>query len=139
MDEVRVLVVEHYVTAFDYGKARQMEEMGLLEPGTIGRPIVGAAIHAIDDRKNDRRDRQVVDGWPVEVSDSFGRSVEDYVLNPTVEKKRQFENFGRAVYSIFETKFGEYEHNGSPITGYSQPLKIEGTLENPELYHEPMD
>ncbi|RXK51712.1 hypothetical protein [Halorientalis pallida] len=128
---------EHYVTAFDYEKARDLENEGILGLGenqngnivSVGSYIGDALFELVDDMGitgyNVNPDRDLPDATtevssPL-VSDSFGMSLQDYRDNPTTEKRQYLESVARGMYQIQESE------------GWGTSIALEGTLENPEL------
>ncbi|MUV89131.1 hypothetical protein GJ629_03790 [Halapricum sp. CBA1109] len=126
---------EHYVTAFDYTKARQLESEGVLGMGenddgginAVGDYLVQTMMHTIDDmgitgydNNPDRKNKSLPTDGKL-VSDEFGESIEDYVLNPTSEKRNRLQNVSRGIYQVFQ------EH------GWNSSIAITGTLEDPEI------
>jgi len=59
-------------------------------------------------------------------------------LNPTKEKKEKIENFGKITYTVLEKQIGE-DYKSDPVYGADNPIRIEGSLENPEFYHDPVE
>jgi hypothetical protein len=57
------------------------------------------------------------------ISDSFGESVSDYARNPTKEKKNYLQGTSRAIFSAVHKQ------------GWNQPIALDGTIEDPEIYH----
>lgn len=130
---------EHYVTALDYEKARELESQGILGLGNnrsgginaVGDYLGGTLIELVDDMGitgyDENTDRNLNDARPGAtdgklVSDSFGKSIEEYVTNPDPEKRQYMENVGRALYQLHEQEgWGSTE------------VAITGTLENPEF------
>lgn len=127
---------EHYVTAFDYRKARELESQGLLgfEENTIGNMaglgdmIANGLISFVDDESqywNESPDRNWEDNTSridgMVVSDSFGKSVEDVIVNPTKEKFQLMENVGRG---IFVSQQAETWH---------QSIALMGSIQDPEI------
>lgn len=127
---------EHYATDFEQEKLENMREMGI----DIERPgmhIVSTAVNMIDDGLNDRTSIPV-DGYQITVSDEIKEQAEDFALNPTKEKKEKLENFGKISYSVLEKQIGE-DYKSDPVYAADNPIRIEGSLENPEFYHEPVE
>lgn len=124
---------EHYATAFEQEKIKKMKEMGL-DVDSPGQIITTQIVQMIDDGLNDRKFRRT-DGYVISTSDEIKEQAEDYIVNPTKEKREKLENFGRITYSVLEKKIGQKEDE--EIYGSHDPIRIEGTLESPEFYHEP--
>ena len=127
---------EHYATDFEQEKLENIREMGI----DIERPgmhIVSTAVNMIDDGLNDRA-KLPNQGYQITVSDEIKEQAEDFALNPTKEKKEKIENFGKITYTVLEKQIGE-DYKGEPVYGADNPIRIEGTLENPEFYHESRD
>jgi len=130
---------EHYVTAFDYTKARELEAsdeniLGLGENNngemvSVGSRIGGALFQLVDDMGitgydvNEDRDlpqaRTSVTS-PL-VSDEFGESLEDHITEPNTEKRGHLENIARGMYQIQEQE------------GWGSHLALTGTLNEPEI------
>ena len=128
---------EHYVTALDYTKARELESediLGLTENDAgviiaVGDSIGVALFQMVDDMgitgfdNNPDRDNTnlgaALDGTLV--SDSFGQSLEEYVTDPTQEKKSYVENIARGLYQIQQKQ------------GWEANVALEGTIEDPEI------
>ncbi|WP_311170619.1 hypothetical protein [Halobellus ordinarius] len=127
---------EHYATDFEQEKLEKMREMGI-DIERPGMQLVSTAVNMIDDGLNDRTSRPV-DGYRITVSDEIKEQAEDFALNPTKEKKEKIENFGKISYSVLEKQIGE-DYRSDPVYGADNPIRIEGSLENPEFYHEPVE
>ncbi|WP_154018263.1 hypothetical protein [Halolamina sediminis] len=130
---------EHYVTALDYTKARELESsedniLGLGENtfgglNATGDYIGGVLFQLVDDMSitgyDNNPDRNldspeaVIDGTLV--SDEFGESLEQFVTDPTREKRQYIENIARGMYQIQEQE------------GWGTSLALTGTLEDPEI------
>lgn len=126
---------EHYATAFEQKKLGEMEEMGIVEQ--TGRFVPFAALDMIDDGLNDRA-RIPNEGYRITVSDEIKQQGEDFALNPTEWKKEKMENFGKITYTVLEKQIGD-DYKSDPVYGGDNPIRIEGSLENPEFYHEPVE
>jgi hypothetical protein len=125
---------EHFVTAFDYEKARELESRGILEP-EINNELLWATMELIDDAGGTGYDYSSVDvetgaewhmpdrGLNGVVSDSFGESIEDYVTDPTKEKREYLKGTSRAIFSALD-KYG-----------FGEPIALDGTIQEPEILH----
>jgi hypothetical protein len=131
-----VRLPEHYVTAFDYRKARELESQGLLgfEKNTIGNMaglgdmIANGLISFVDDESqywNQSPDRNWEDNTSridgMVVSDSFGKSVEDVIVNPTKEKFQLMENVGRGIFVSQQAET------------WDQSIALMGSIQDPEI------
>lgn len=127
---------EHYVTGLELEKGLRMQEEGLMEEGTVERAFVTGALEMVDDGLNNRVQLMANsnEGYDIELSDSFVESADGMTEDISREEFENYRNIGKAVYQIFENKLGE-DFKGEPLRGYDQPLKIDGTLEEPEFYH----
>lgn len=130
---------EHYVTAFDYTKARELERadeniLGYIqnESGTVvglGDQIDEALRHLVDDMGvtgyNNNEDLNLGTARPdwggTVVSDQFGESLEEYVLGPTTENRQYLENIGRGLFQIRNQE------------GMDTSIALTGTVEDPEI------
>jgi len=128
---------EHYVTALDYTKARQLESENILGLGNNGKGAINGVgdylgvvlFQLVDDMgitgydtnpDLDLPNPQVaVDGTLV--SDEFGESIEEYVTNPTTEKRQYMENIARGMHQIQQEE------------GWGTSLALTGTLKDPEI------
>ncbi len=130
---------EHYVTALDYTKARELEssEENILGLGgntkgginATGDYIGQVLYQLVDDMSitgyDNNPDRNldspqaVIDGTLV--SDEFGQSLEEFVTNPTAEERQYVENIARGMYQIQQQE------------GWGTSLALIGTIENPEI------
>lgn len=127
---------EHYATDFEQEKLENMIDIGI----DIERPgmhVASAAVNMIDDGLNNRA-IMPNHGYQITVSDEIKEQAEDFALNPTKEKKEKIENFGKITYSVLEKQIGE-DYRSDPVYGAENPIRIEGSLENPEFYHEPRE
>jgi len=137
---------EHFVTALDFRKAARMRAQGLLKEGELRKSLVGAALSVVENGEQDKSKPAGAPlgcsgnrGYQIELlSHKFGNSIDDFVVDPSAEQRNRFIEFGRAIYLIFETQFGE-DRMGDPVFGYDQPLEVAGTLDAPELYHRPKE
>ncbi len=130
---------EHYVTAFDTSKMEEMVEIGVIPERLENLPskaIGGMLFDRVDDGINDLN-YLPNGGIKTRFSDQIKDQVEDYILNPTVEKKRRLDSLARATYLVAEKVIGEKERDGEPYYASLDPIRVEGSLENPEFYHEP--
>jgi hypothetical protein len=132
------------VTALDYTKVRELEKrdediLGFGEAwGTsdyqwsLGDEIAKFLHELVDDTHGSGgfRDGESINpdinaegpGWGrTVVSDEFGESLEEYVLDPDPETRQYMENIGRGLYQIRQTE------------GWETNLALTGTLENPEI------
>jgi hypothetical protein len=126
---------EHYATAFEQEKLDEMKEMGIVDQ--TERHVANAALHMIDDGINDRTSIPN-EGYRISISDEIKQQAEDFALNPTKEKKEKIENFGKITYTVLEKQIGE-DYKSDPVYGADNPIRIEGSLENPEFYHDPVE
>ncbi|EGQ43182.1 MAG: hypothetical protein J07AB43_11720, partial [Candidatus Nanosalina sp. J07AB43] len=77
-----------------------------------------------DDIESGAESEMPLGGKPLPViSNSFGRSVSDYARNPTKKKSRYLEGTSRAIFSAMDKQ------------GWEEPIALDGTIENPEIYH----
>ena len=127
---------EHYATDFEQEKLEKMREMGI-DIERPGMQLVATAVNMIDDGLNDRA-IMPNNGYQITVSDEIKEQAEDFALNPTKEKKEKIVNFGKISYSVLEKEIGE-DYRSDPVYGAENPIRIEGSLENPEFYHEPVE
>lgn len=129
---------EHYLTGLELRKGLELESKGLLEEGAVARSFTSAAIELVDDASNNLSQLMANqnEGYDVTLSNSFVESADELAEDMKTEDLKNYSQFGRAVYQIFENSIGE-DYKGNPIRGYDQPLKIDGTIENPEFYHLP--
>lgn len=125
---------EHYATAFEQDKLQNMIDMGIEidQPGML---VVAATVNMIDDGLNDSNSDLA---YNMTVSDEIKDQAEDFAVNPIMEKKEKIENFGKMAYSVLETELWE-NYKGEQVYGGDNPIRIEGSLENPEFYHEPRE
>jgi hypothetical protein len=128
---------EHYVTAFDYDKGRQLESEEVLgfrenESGTLvglGDRIGETMRQLVDDMGvtgyNNNEDLNLDNARPdwggTLVSDEFGESLEGYITNPTTEKRQYMEKIGRGLFQIRNQE------------GFGASIALTGTLEDPEI------
>jgi len=131
---------EHYVTALDYTKARELEsEESVLrfndqenDQGGIsgfGDYVALTLYQLVDDMGitgyDNNQDMDIpnsefaLDGNLV--SDEFGESLEDFVINPSNEEKQYIENIARGMYQIQQQE------------GWGTSLALTGTIEDPEI------
>lgn len=124
----------HYVSAFHYDKAREIQEMGGFKyHGKLDSAVMGGLLHMVDDVQNDKllpgdedgRSKAYgrTPGWDIVVEDSFGRSVQDYLNNPSREKTKNAEYAGRAFMQVMKKQ------------GWDEPLRVSGTLNDPTYEH----
>lgn len=121
---------EHFVTALEYTKARELEEMGGVD---LARPdwAIGVTLyHMVDDIENDIgptgddvHSYGRTAGWDIIVEDSLGESLEDFKKNPTKQKAEYFRNTARGMKLALDKQ------------GYDEPLRLSGTLEDPTYEH----
>ncbi|WP_133305075.1 hypothetical protein [Halonotius pteroides] len=137
---------EHFVTALDYSKARELElrNEDILGFGpndgpadndyeSLGDEIGQFLTELVDDQyvtgyvedgEEINQDINRQDGIQVGgtlVSDEFGESLEEYVTDPDPETREYVENIGRGIYTIRQEQ------------GWDTDLAITGTVENPEI------
>jgi len=137
---------EHFVTALDYTKARELElrNEDILgfgpNPGpsdndyeSLGDEIGQFLTQLVDDmyitgyQEDDQeinpdidRPDDVTEGHTL-VSDEFGESLEEYVVDPDPETREYVENIGRGIYTIRQEQ------------GWDTDLALTGTIEDPEI------
>jgi len=121
-----------WVSVFDYGKWRELEEKNVISDQSS--TVFWALTHAVDDAAldgTDWDDGDVVgkdagyseEGIDTVVSDSFGQSLESYVKNPGEEYNREdFETAARTVFTALETE------------NFGGEFALDGDLANPEIY-----
>lgn len=132
---------EHYVTALDYSKARELERadeniLGFSENGngtymSVGDQIDETLIQMVDDMGitgyNNNEDWDLNNARPdyggTVVSDEFGHSLDEYVENPTREKRQYLEKIGRGLFQIRNQR------------GFDTSIALDGTLEEPKILH----
>jgi len=68
----------------------------------------------------DRPDEIIQEGSTL-VSDEFGESLEEYVVDPDPETREYVENIGRGIYTIRQEQ------------GWDTDLALTGTIEDPEI------
>ena len=127
-----------WATVFDYDKIREMEERGdLHEQSSLGRQLSLTLINAVDDAGmsgydvSEIKEETGVDTVNTDelidsvISDSLGKSLQNYVRNPGEEYTRDdFENFAKKFYLAAEAEdFGGH-------------FLMKGDLSNPEIYKE---
>jgi hypothetical protein len=126
---------EHYVTPFDYTKARQLEaqdKIGLITDPVgnqrgLGDEIAIALTQLVSDENaswsespdKDYQENSALDG--ALVSDQFGQSIEQYITNPDTETRQYMENTGRAIFQAQQAE------------NWDQSIALTGTLEDPEI------
>ncbi|MFB6232674.1 MAG: hypothetical protein ABEH61_00290 [Haloarculaceae archaeon] len=125
-----------WATVFDYDKIREMEERGKLnEQSSLGRQLSLTLIQAVDDAGMNGYDMtEITQETGVEtvhadqlidsvISDSLGKSLQNYVRNPGEEYTRDdFEDFAKQFYLAAEAEdFGGH-------------FIMKGDLANPEIY-----
>ena len=137
---------EHFVTALDYTKARELElrNEDILgfgpNPGpsdndyeSLGDEIGQFLTQLVDDmyitgyQEDDQeinpdidRPDDVTEGHTL-VSDEFGESLEEYVVDPDPETREYVENIGRGIYTIRQEQ------------GWDTDLALTGTIDDPEI------
>lgn len=123
---------EHFVTALEYNKAREIQNMGGLSgPIDLDQKTFSFLYQLVDDGLNDRRGDSWEDvefhgetpGVDVIVEDSFGESLEDFKQYPTQQKSNYLENTARGMKLAIEEN------------GYDEPFRIGGDIENPTFEH----
>ena len=132
---------EHYVTALEYSKARELESsddniLGMGENTVGGINSIGDYIgvvlyELVDDMGitgyNNNPDRDLsssIDEAALDgtlVSDGFGESLEEFITNPSSEERQYVENIARGMYQIQEQE------------GWGTSLSLTGTIEDPEI------
>lgn len=124
----------HWVSAFHYDKAREIQEMGGFDSyGALDSSVMGSLYQMVEDIGNDHllagdgpgrpESYGRTPGWDIIVDDSFGRSVQDAMNNPTREKSEYMEYAGRAFKAAMDKQ------------GWDEPLRVSGTLEDPTYEH----
>jgi hypothetical protein len=132
---------EHYVTVFDYSKARELESEGILGIESrldinngVGGYLIAGMINTVDDtgphvwykdnpdvnHEHSRDPEGLMNGV---VSNSFGESVEEYVTDPTPEKRQRFREISRGLLNVYNEE-----------DDWSTKIAVDGTLEDPEVY-----
>lgn len=128
---------EHYVTALDYTKARELERsedgffrFGMNDDGgynSLGDYLIQTLMQSVDDMGvtgyDNNPDRKNI-AAPADgklVSDSFGESIEEYVTNPNSELRAKFNQLSRGIFQIFQQE------------GWNTSIAITGTLEDPDI------
>jgi len=137
---------EHFVTALDYTKARELElrNQDILGFGpndgpndndyeSLGDEIGQFLTELVDDmyitgysedgqeiNPDINRSKEVWAGLTL-VSDEFGESLEEYVVDPDPETREYVENIGRGIYTIRQEQ------------GWDTDLALTGTIEDPEI------
>ncbi|NHX37039.1 MULTISPECIES: hypothetical protein [Halolamina] len=130
---------EHYVTALDYTKARELESsddnilgFGENKSGTllaVGDEIDAVLMQLVDDMGvtgyNNNEDLDLESARPdwggTVVSDEFGESLEGYITSPTNKERQYLENIGRGLFQIRNQ------------VGMNASIALTGTLEDPEI------
>ena len=141
---------EHFVTALDYSKARELElrnedilGFGPANASTtnkylsLGDQIGQFLTELVDDYGFTGYEGE--DGTDINpdmnigteetgemvaqtlVSDEFGESLEEYVVDPDPETREYIESIGRGIYTIRQEQ------------GWDTALALTGTIENPEI------
>jgi hypothetical protein len=122
----------NFLSALDYERGRELERRGELSEN-FDRRMLNALNNMVDDAPQfydyDEETNSGAESLtpnkefkPV-ISDSFGQSVSDYARNPTKEKKRYLEGTSRVIFSAMDKQ------------GWDEPIALDGTIENPEIYH----
>jgi hypothetical protein len=125
---------EHFVSAFDYGKARELESEGILEGGNLDLVLTSAMINLVDDvnvgydytsTDYESGAEWIIpdDGIKPVVSDSFGESIVDYVTDPKKDKREYLKGTSRAIFSALD------KH------GFGEPIAIDGRIQEPQILH----
>jgi hypothetical protein len=127
-----------YVASFEYGKALEAADQGLIEQegGGVGDEIhptraistalLGDLWNMVDSTRNDLSyENGPPNGIVTHVSKDFGRSVDEAVNNPDAEKAQYMENIGRGVQLFYDDR------------NLRSNLAVGGTLEEPEFYEFP--
>ena len=133
---------EHFVTALDYTKARELElrNEDILGFGpndgpadndyeSLGDEIGQFLTELVDDyhlggqmsQQPDMNKKDNVQIGGTLVSDEFGESLEEYVVDPDPETREYVENIGRGIYTIRQEQ------------GWDTDLALTGTIEDPEI------
>jgi hypothetical protein len=127
-----------YVASFEYGKALEAADQGLIEQedGGVGDEIhptraistalLGDLWSIVDSTRNDLSyENGPPNGIVTHVSKEFGRSIGEAINNPNAEKMQYMENVGRGIQLFYENK--DLRSN----------LAVGGTLEQPDFYEFP--
>jgi len=133
---------EHFVTALDYSKVRELElrNEDILGFGpndgpadndyeSLGDEIGQFLTELVDDyyfsgimgQSPDMNIREDVQVGRTLVSDEFGESLEEYVVDPDPETRDHVENIGRGIHTIRQEQ------------GWDTDLALTGTIDNPEI------
>jgi hypothetical protein len=133
---------EHFVTALDYSKARELElrNEDILGFGpndgpadndyeSLGDEIGQFLTELVDDyhlsgimgQSPDMNKGEDVQIGSTLVSNEFGESLEEYVVDPDPETREYVENIGRGIYTIRQEQ------------GWDTTLALTGTIEDPEI------
>jgi hypothetical protein len=123
----------NFLSPLDYERGRELERRGELGENFDLR-MLNALNQLVDDApefydydestRSGAESQMPIGGKPNPViSNSFGQSVSDYARNPTKEKKRYLEGTSRAIFSAMAKQ------------GWNEPIALDGTIENPEVYH----
>ena len=129
---------QHYVTAADYTKGRKLEKQQAINLGDKNQKgdtrgfgdYMGVMLNELvddlgrgwSDSQNPDRDFGVDHSYQTLVTDSFGESIENYIVDPDPEKRRKLEETARGLYQIMQ----EEEWDISMV--------LAGTVEKPEFY-----
>ena len=123
----------NFLSPLDYERGRELDKRGELGENFDLR-MLNALNQLVDDApefydydestRSGAESQMPVGGKPNPViSDSFGESVQDYAENPTTQGYRHLEGTSRAIFSAMAKQ------------GWSKPIALDGTIENPEVYH----
>jgi hypothetical protein len=133
---------EHFVTALDYTKARELElrNEDILGFGpdegptdndykSLGDEIGQFLTELVDDyhlsgimgQSPDMNKGEDVQIGSTLLSDGSGESLEEYVVDPDADTREYVENIGRGIYTIRQEQ------------GWDTDLALTGTVENPEI------
>jgi hypothetical protein len=123
---------EHYATGFEQEKIKRMQEMGVLKEPLSD--TLALTLEPIDDALNDRKILPNF-GYEVRVSEQITRNIEDFVLNPSTTVKQRLTYLRRALYLIMQKQIAENDMS-QPVYGAEDKVRIKGTMQSPEFYHE---
>jgi|APHM01.1.fsa_nt_gi hypothetical protein len=120
----------NFLSGIDYKRGRELAERGELGEN-FDRRMLTALTSMVDDAPQfydysesteSGAESQILGAEPV-ISDSFGQSVTNYAKNPTKEGNKYLMGTSRAIFSAMDKQ------------GWNEPIALDGTIENPEIYH----
>jgi hypothetical protein len=122
----------NFLSPLDYEKGRKLERRGELSD-SFDRMMLNALNSIVDDAPQfydyDKNTESGADSltpnndFEAVISSSFGESVEDYANDPSVEGYDNLIGTSRAIFSAMAKQ------------GWNEPIAIDGTIEDPEIYH----